>query len=379
MKTSRRICILLPDLAGGGAERVNLDLACEFIRLGYKVEFVLLRAHGVLLAETQASFLVTDLGCSRIRQLPFRLACYLRQKRPDAIIAAMWPMTGIAALVTRLVSPKTRVLVSEHNDFRHAPHIKGIGRRVLSIFGALIYAMAHQVVAVSQGVAESLSVMAGVSRERIEVIYNPIRPAQSGSINMEDQNNLQAWLNAPLRLIAIGSLKQQKRFDISLRAFAEIRKESDVHLLILGEGQLRDQLEADAIGLGISDALHMPGFRNNVHSFLEHAHCFVLSSDYEGFGNVIVEALSVGVPIVSTDCQSGPREILSDGRFGRLVPVGDSHALARAVEEVLQQTMDDEKYKNSLIERARDFRPEVAARKYLDAMFPQKKNKQDQR
>lgn len=359
------ISILLPDLRGGGAERVNLDLAHEFARMGHDVEFVLMQARGEFMGEAKASFRVIDLATPRARSLPLALARYLRRHRPDALLAAMWPLTGIAGIAARLSGYRGRLVASEHVDFRSTPSFKPVERATLNHFGRVFYAPCSRVVAVSSGVADSLEEVAGLSRDRIEVIHNPVRAYVPGVMRDDDRHALEGWLNAEKRLIAIGNLKRQKGFDVLLHAFAELRQRCDVRLLILGEGSLRSELEALALHLGVAEDMWMPGFRPNPGTFLQHAHVFVLSSNWEGFGNVIVEALSAGVPVVSTDCPSGPREILEGGRFGRLVPPSDPSALASAIDSSLR----DKSCATQLKARASEFNPAKQAEHYLEFLL----------
>ncbi|WP_199526022.1 glycosyltransferase [Rhodosalinus halophilus] len=353
--------VLLPDLRGGGAERLNLVLAEEFLRQGHAVEFVLLQARGALLAEAEGRFPVHALGCTRMRQAPLRLARYLRERRPDALLAAMWPLTGIAGLATRLAGRPTRLVASEHNDFRHMPSLKPAERWALKRFGRRLYGPCHGVVAVSDGVAESLREVAGLPPERVTVIHNPVRPLPPDPMTDDDRARLGGWLEGEARLIAIGTLKRQKGFDVLLRALADLQQRCDARLLILGEGPLRGELETLAAELGVAESVWLPGFRPNPGTFLREADVFVLSSNWEGFGNVIVEALAAGVPVVSTDCPSGPAEILDGGRYGRLVPVGDPSALSSAVEDTLTEPHPSD----PLVARAADFRPATAADAYL--------------
>lgn len=360
-----KISILLPDLRGGGVERIRLVLAEEFVRAGHEVEFVLLQARGALLAEAEARFPVRSLGCNRMRQAPLRLARYLRERRPDALLAAMWPLTGIAGLAARLSGYRGRLVASEHNDFRWMPSIKGYERRALKRFGRRIYAPCHRVVAVSDGVAESLGAVAGLPRDRIEVIHNPVRPMTPDAMTDEDRRALDGWLTGETRLIAVGTLKRQKGYDVLLRALADLRRRRDARLLILGDGPLRGDLEALARDLRVADSLWMPGFRPNPATFLQHAHVFVLSSNWEGFGNVIVEALAAGVPVVSTDCPSGPAEILAGGDYGRLVPVGDARQLSNAI----AATSNESPNPKILRKRSEQFAPATAASAYLQLLL----------
>lgn len=361
-----KISILLPDLRGGGVERVRLVLAEEFMRAGHEVEFVLLQMRGQLLAEAKSRFPIRSLGCTRIRQAPLRLARHLRERRPDALLAAMWPLTGIAGLAMRLAGRGARIVASEHNDFRHMPSLKPTERWALRRFGPWLYAPCHHVVAVSAGVADSLQEVAGLLPERVTVIHNPVRPLPPVPMTEDDRQNLAGWLEGRSRLIAIGTLKRQKGFDVLLHALADLRKRREACLLILGEGPLRADLERLAADLGVTESVWLPGFRHNPGTFLQHAHAFILSSNWEGFGNVILESLAAGVPVVSTDCPSGPSEILESRTYGRLVPVGEAQPMASAIEA----TLDTQTNHGALRERSQSFAPEQVARAYLQLLMP---------
>lgn len=360
--TRPRIAFLLPSLAGGGVERTSLLLAREFVRHGYAVEFALLAARGELLKEAEAEFDVVDLGVSRLRGALRPIASYLRRKRPTVTKAAMWPLTGIACTAARLAGSDTRVLVSEHIDFRQRRAPNRLDRFVLSSFGARMYSKAAGIVAVSEGVADSLVECAGVKRERITVIHNPIRMVRSLPEISEPCEDLSWWLEAPARLIAIGRLADQKAHDDLIAAMRTVLGAREARLLILGEGPKRGELEEQIAALGLSQHVRLPGFKARPDVYLDRASLFVMPSRYEGLGNVIIEALAMGVPVVATDCQSGPREILDGGRYGCLVPVGDRDALGAAILGSLAGSHD----RNALQVRARDFSPEIAAKKYMD-------------
>jgi len=362
---SEKIAILLPDLRGGGVERVRLILAHEFARHGYTPEFVLMRSRGELLEEALESFAVVELGADRLRHVPVLLARYLRERRPEVVLAAMWPLTGIAILANMLTGNRSRLVVSEHNDLRHSPSITRANRFILRRLGRYLYGHAAAVVAISDGVAESLTVCTGLRRESITVINNPIRPptATSGTAVFEDA--LSWWQQAKWKIVAIGNLKEQKAHDDLLEAFAILSREMPgCRLLVLGEGLLRSQLESQITELELQGMVRLPGFDPNPYPYLKNADLFVLSSRWEGLGNVIVEALSVGVPVVSTDCASGPSELLAEGEFGLLTEVGDPSALAVGMLESLQATHDS----SALMKRSREFAPEIAATKYMDLL-----------
>ena len=225
---------------------------------------------------------------------------------------------------------------------------------------------ADAIVAVSQGAADDLARFSGVNRSSISVIYNPVvGDAERQPTSFPDEP--QGWCaGAHRRVLAVGTLKAIKDYATLLNAFAVLRRRVDARLLILGEGECRSALEAQAKALGIADSVFMPGFVANPSPYYQHADLHVLSSTSEGFGNVIVEALATGTPVVSTDCPNGPREILADGKFGRLVQVGDVEALAGAMEESLASEHD----RAALMARAQDFSVDKAAKRYLELLLP---------
>jgi glycosyltransferase involved in cell wall biosynthesis len=225
---------------------------------------------------------------------------------------------------------------------------------------------ADGVVAVSNGAADDLAQFAGLKREMISVIYNPVTSDESTPPSVAPSQP-QSWCSGGhRRILAVGTLKEIKDYATLLKAFALLRKRVDARLLILGEGECRSDLEIQARALGIADAVLMPGFVKDLSPYYRHADLHILSSTGEGFGNVVVEALAAGTPVVSTDCPSGPREILCDGKFGRLVPVGDSVALATAMEESLSATHDTA----ALQARAQDFLIVKAVDQYEKLLFP---------
>ena len=355
------ISILLPDLRGGGAERVNLDLAREFAREERSVEFVLMQARGELLGEAQQNFSVVDLHARRARQLPFALARYLRQRRPYALLAAMWPLTVIAPLANRLVGNRSRVVVSEHNTLSVQYGPRGSAHRAAMRasmkFG---YRLAHARVGVSAGVVSDLSALSGMSSAEFQVIYNPVPPRPAPGHDAIAAAEALWSTGRGARILTVGSFKAQKNHPLLLQAFARMDG-PDARLMFVGTGAGESALSSQAQALGIADRVVFAGFHADPTPFYATADLFVLSSNYEGFGNVIVEALARGLPVVSTDCPSGPAEILENGRFGRLVPVRDEAALADAMTAALAQPHDREMLKA----RAHDFAPEKAAKAYL--------------
>ncbi len=361
-----KVSIFLPNLVGGGVERIRLVLAHEFSRAGQEVEFVLMQAKGPLLDEAQAAFSVVDLDAPRVRAVPFALASYLRHRRPDALLAAMWPLTVVAPLAQRLSGHRCKVLVSEHNALSVQYRDWGRAHRAaMRASMAVGYRLAHRRVGVSLGVVENIAALSGLQPEAFDVIHNPVPPRAEPTT--ETMHDAEALWSSPrgARIVTVGSMKTQKNHPLLLRAFARLDR-PDARLMFVGDGTGRDALLSLARDLGVADRVIFTGFKLDPTPFYKTADLFVLSSDYEGFGNVIVEAMSCGTPVVSTDCPSGPSEILDRGRYGRLVPVGDVAGLSRAMDTALDAPSDRVKLQT----RAADFSPEIAARKYLELLDP---------
>lgn len=363
------IAILLPDLRPGGAERMRVELARHWLAQGIDVEFLLLRASGELLALLPDGARIEELRVSSVFSAILPLIRYLRQRRPDALLAAMWSLTVIAPLAARLANYRGRVVVSEHSAFAHTFSAFGWWRRLaMRTSMRLAYPWASARVAVSDGVADHIAGLSGLARDRFEVIYNP---AATGL------DHTASPVPAPLTdlprpvVLAVGTLKRQKRFDLLLTAFALLDQRCTASLCILGEGQERTALEAQVASLGLEGKVILPGFTMDTGPWYANADLFVLSSDYEGFGNVIVEALEQGLPVVSTDCEAGPREILADGRYGRLVTVGDVAGLADAMFDALAE----EPERAALKRRAREFSVARAANAYLDLLLPERRSR----
>lgn len=363
---SRAVSILLPDLRGGGAERVNLDLAYEFVQQGYQVEFVVMQATGELLAEAEAAFQVVDLNCPRARALPRSLVRYVRLHRPDALLAAMWPLTVIAPIARLLSGHCCKVVISEHNALSVQYGKWGAKHRaILRASMALGYRLANARVGVSAGVCRDMSALSGLPQNAFNVIHNPVaRRATPDAAALASVNALWAAPQGK-RIITVGSFKEQKNHSLLLHAFSRMARQPELKLMFLGSGSGEAALRALACKLEVTPRVIFAGFNPDPTPFYQTADLFVLSSNHEGFGNVVVEALAAGIPVVSTDCPFGPAEILKNGRYGALVPLGDPDALAAAMETALATTHESDR----LRKRAMDFSPDIAATKYLDLML----------
>ncbi len=321
-----RLALFLPDLGGGGAERVALALLQGFLDRGHPVDLVLAQRRGALLPLVPQGVDIIDLSAPKLRQVIGPLARYLRQRRPQALHAMMWPLPLIAVAARALARVDTRIIGSEHTTLSTMPH--GLRHRAVRAITRFSYIRAHALVAVSAGVAEDLSTFIDVPRDRITVIHNPL---QLPAILPDRAIVAGRWPTGTKRILAVGALKSEKNYPLLLRALAGVRERIPASLLILGDGPLREALEAQVAQDGLGNAVIFAGFDTDPWPYYAAADLFVLSSDSEGLPSVLIEALHAELPIVSTDCPSGPREILADGNYGALVNRDDDEALAAAM------------------------------------------------
>jgi glycosyltransferase involved in cell wall biosynthesis len=363
---NKRIAIVLPDLRGGGAEVLRLRLAKALAEKGYQPEFWLRRLRGELLSTAALQFPVFDLKASRIRSMFRPLLQTWQERQPVAVLVDMWPNTVVGALcfwllkLRKKIGVRSRLMLCDHNTLSLTPEAQGWFRRqVMGRSIAFSYPCADTRVAVSNGVADDLVAISGIPRAKFEVIYN------CGFSSIEDDELENPWPPGKLKLLMVGSLKKQKHHRLAIEALAKLNR-PDICLAIVGEGGLRSSLEELARDLGVENKVLMPGFEPNVQRWYRHADVFMLTSRWEGFGIVLLEALQNGLQIVSTDCRSGPAEILENGRYGRLVPVGDSDALVRAIQECVTLPIPAEQLK----QRASDFSLDRIADQYIRLLFP---------
>ena len=332
------VAIYLHTLYNGGIERVMFTLIQGFLDRGIAVDLVLdsliyspfekLLPVGTRLVKLEAHGIV--------QRIP-RLVKYLRGRRPDALLSAAHVSNEVACLAKTFARTHTRLIVSEHTNL--SSHIGDSAwtrpRGLLPWMTRRLYPLADSVVAVSNGVADDLCRVSKLDRSRVQTIYNPI--ASEGLTSMAHEPLDDPWFapGEPPVILGIGRLEQQKNFTSLLHAFAQVRRGQEARLLILGEGSERKRLAALIAELGLEKDVCLPGFVVNPAAYMARSAVFAMSSEWEGMPVALIEALTLGIPVVSTDCPSGPAEILDGGKYGELVPRNDSIALADAIERAL--------------------------------------------
>jgi glycosyltransferase involved in cell wall biosynthesis len=357
------IAIVLHDLRGGGAERACLRLARGMVQTGETVNLVLVRGEGAYLADVPPGVTLSVLDAPRVVQAIVPLAFHIRATRPRAVLSALTHMNVAAIAAVRLSATGARIVVSERNQISSKARAaqrwtqRGLYRAVPAA-----YRLADKVIAVSKGVAEDLVRFGRLPAGKVGTIHNPVFEADLDVYSGADPSHPWFMPGNPPVVLAVGRLHSQKGFDVLLDAFAHVRSKMECRLVILGEGEERGRLEAQAKALNLSSEVDLPGFCTNPFALMARAGCFVLSSRWEGFPNALVEAMACGAPVVATNCPSGPLEIM--GGLAPLVPVDDSYALSEAI----LTTLRNRPAGSGLRVRATEFSVAAATARYMAVM-----------
>lgn len=361
-----RIAMFIPDMGGGGAERIFTLLARGFWEKGHSIDLVLVRVEGAYLQEIPDACRIVDLGVRRVRQSIIPLVKYLRRERPDVLLTTREDAVIWAIIAKILSRTDVRLVLREANTLSvNCANLKLFGS-FLYFASKLLYRYADVIVGVSQGVADDLKKHINVDGGKIVKINNPINVADIVAKSGEAVDL--PWFQSgetPV-VIGVGRLTKQKDFATLIRAFAIVRRKRAAKLLILGEGEERQNLQQLVTDLNLGDDVSLYGFVNNPFRYLAKAAVFTLSSRWEGFPNVLLQAMACGTPVVATDCPSGAAEILEDGKYGILVPMGDYGLLADAI----IKTMDNPPTPEFLRQKCLSYDEKIIIEKYLDVLVP---------
>jgi exopolysaccharide biosynthesis WecB/TagA/CpsF family protein len=329
---TKSVAFFMHDFSGGGVEAMRINLAASLLELGYRVSVIVANSSGPVRSRVPAGILIVDLESHSFAGTLLSLMRHLAKHQPDFLVSSLGH-NNVAALCACL-SPriKARLIVCQHNALSQEI---GVGWRYWPI-PALYWMLqlnADAFVAVSSGVANDLIETAHLQARRVHVISNPVIGLDFAGRSRTDARPPHPWLEQseiPVFLF-VGRLTPQKDPVTLIEAFALCLEARAAKLIILGEGELRSQLEQLVNDRGISDHVHFSGYVTEPARWISLATALVLTSRYEGFGNVIVEALACGTPVIATDCCHGPSEILAEGKYGHLVAVGDPRAVANAM------------------------------------------------
>ncbi|MBM7618392.1 glycosyltransferase involved in cell wall biosynthesis [Bacillus tianshenii] len=347
----KHIAFFIPVLTFGGAEKVIITLANGFAELDYRVDLVLVKKNGQLLTSVSPKVNLVDLGAKKTFFSIWKLSSYLKQEEPDVLLSALDNANIIASAAIRLASVKTRHVISLHTNLKQS-YLKPrtMMHRIYPGLMRWLFPYASGYVAVSKCVAEESGEFLGIPSGNIDVIYNPVIDNSITCNAMEAISH--PWLdnNQFFTIVSVGRIFEAKDYPTLLYAFSKVYSErTDARLIILGDGKTSIKKEMHEIidRMKLQDVVDLYGFAPNPYTFIKRASLFVLTSRWEGFGNVLVEALHLGTPVVSTNCKCGPEEILKNGEFGKLVDVGDRNGLASAILQYMEHPVEFDQNKVS--------------------------------
>lgn len=368
---SKKICFVVASFSDGGVNRVVSNLANNFVDRGIHVEVVSLSSKFNQAKYLYASHVkLTTLTGPRFLSFFPLMRFFLKYKGYDAIISSVEFVNIHTIIAHKLAKLHSKLIVITHTDLVQEKIQKKMA--VLTVvykLANMLYPYSDKVCAVSKGVAESIQKVIKLD-QAVQVIYNPV-------VHLEDLGYTpktvpHPWYNEDIPVfLGCGRLTEQKNFQILISAFKKLTLTQNVRLIILGEGELREDLERQIKILKLEDSVHMFGKTSNPLDFYYYSKALVVSSLWEGFGNVIVEALSMGCPVISTDCPSGPAEILEDGKWGQLVEMNNEEELYLAMKNELVKSRVN---RLDLQERAKDFMIDKIVDQYLFLVYAEGNN-----
>jgi glycosyltransferase involved in cell wall biosynthesis len=362
---STRIACFFSTSGHSGVDRAARHLIPALARRGYRVDLLKVRRHGPDLGTPPAGVRVLDLGSRHTFACLPAVVRYLRRERPVAMLSDKDRVNRVALFARALARVPTRLVLRSGTTISIDLATRGpLERWIQRTSMGRLYPLADQVIVPSTGVADDMAAYTGLAREHIRVVPPPVIAAEL--LETEPPRPDHPWLGQPgiPLILSAGELCGRKDFETLIRAFARLRAERPCRLMILGRGAARERLLALAQALGVGEDVALPGHVDDPYAYMAHADLFAFTSRWEGLGFVLIEALAVGTPVVSTDCPSGPSEILDGGRYGALVPVGDDSALAWA----MGGTLDAPPGAALLRDAARPYEIEASTDAYLDAM-----------
>lgn len=360
MSDIKSICFFAPNLAGGGAERVISILATYFGEEGYKVDLILADAMGPYLSNLPKSVNIIDLKCKKVIFTLPKLIDYLKKSQPNILFTSQMHVSTIAIWANKIAGVRTKVIIRQPTMLAPQHEKKSWSAKLKQKIFLSTSRFAHKIIVTSKNMAYEFHMLSGISNDKIKIVYNPV-PIESIQMKMgKYSNSFLIDSNLPI-ILGVGRLVEVKGFETLIKSFNIVQKSIPSQLIILGEGPLRPKLESLIEELELNKDIHLIGFVENPYEYMRLAKVFVLSSLWEGFPNGMVEAMTCGAAIVSTNCQGGASEILEEGKWGHLVPVTDEVAMANAIVKVLiDKDLPD------VCKRANDFSINSICKEYMN-------------
>lgn len=360
-----RIACFFSTSGHSGVDRAAKHLLPALAGRGYAVDLLKVRKHGPDLPEVPDGLRIIDLGSRHTYACLPAIVRYLRRERPEVMLSDKDRVNRTALLARALARVPTRLVLSSGTTISIDLADRGPLERFIqrNSMGHL-YPFAERVIVTSKGVADDMAEYTGLARERILVVPSPVIPDALFDARLPRPEHPWFAEGAEPVILGVGELGYRKDFPTLIRAFARLRRERPCRLMILGRGNQRERLLALAAELGVAEHVELPGYVDQPYAYMAHAALLGFTSLWEGLGFVPIEALALGTPVVSTDCPSGPREVLQDGRYGPLIALGDHEAMAAAMHRVLADPLPHA----TLQKAARPYSISASTDAYLDAM-----------
>lgn len=342
-----------------------LHLGACFAARGHEVDFVVGVPGGPLDSQIPSSVRRIELGARRSIQALPSLTRYLSRERPRALLSTLEHSNIMAVWAGALARSGVRVVLREASMVAPRGQVRGLRYQALRTLMRAFYRGASTVVAVSRGVAESLVRELGLPARKVRTIYNPVVTPSLHDKAAQPLDDPWFAPNGPPVVLGVGRLAPEKDFPSLIRAFAEVRRARPARLAILGEGKERPALESLAHSLGVDGDVRLLGYDHNPFRYMQRATVFALSSLSEGLPGALIQAMACGCRVISTDCPGGVREIVEENAHARLVPVGDSAALAAGIGALLDDAARDPARPTHAVDR---FSERAAVDEYLAAL-----------
>ncbi|WP_404429633.1 glycosyltransferase [Sutcliffiella horikoshii] len=351
----RKLAIVIPSLRGGGSERVIINLINNLDLDKFEIKLLVVKKEGPYIKYLPNNVSVVDLKSERVRYSLFKMVRVLNEYKPDVILSTLGHLNLVLISIRKFLKNSPKVIVRESNTpSMSLTKLSNGKKRLFKFLYRCFYPKADLIIAQCKDMKQDIVKTYRIDERKIDYIYNPIDLnsiiSNAGELNPFDDNKT--------NIVAVGRLTYQKGFDVLLRSFKLVNQElPNSRLTILGEGSLKDTLDNQVKQLSISDSVSIIGFKDNPYPYYKNADLFVLSSRWEGFPNVLLEALACNTKVVATKCKSGPKEILENGKYGQLTEVENEVSLAKAIIESLNSEYIGQN-------RAKDFDISVIIKQY---------------
>jgi glycosyltransferase involved in cell wall biosynthesis len=358
----KKVFFLIPSFRGGGAERVVLNIVNNLDKNKFEVCLITISGEGEYKELLSPEIRHFDLKEKRARKSVFKLRKLLKKERPDCVIGYVTQSNIILFLSTLFLYKKITIVNCVQNYYDYTVARQKIVQRFLF---SLSLKFSDYIIGISEEMKNNLKNKLNIKNNKIKIINNSTDLSYINKKKIEDIQD-DVFIDEPV-IIACGRLTEQKGFSYLIKAFNEIKKEfKNATLLILGQGEKEKELKALVKELNIENSVKFLGFKDNPYKYLYNSDLFVLSSLWEGLPGVLIEALACEVPAISTNCKSGPKEILDNGKIGELVKIKDVDSLSNAMLKVLRDKDLQHKYKELGLKKVKEFDKDKIIREYED-------------